>query len=103
MKIASKSIAWSDPNEGVGVANFLIYYAQGNPVFSYDLPNIAVPAIQGQTDYVYNLPGAISLTEGEWTIWIAAADAEGNIADPASVTRFFDFTPPQPVTNLRIL
>jgi len=103
MKIATKSIAWTDQNEGQGVANFLIFYAQGNPTFSYELPSIPIPAVQGQVEYVYTLPGAIPLTEGEWTIWIAAADAEGNISDPVSVTRFFDFTPPQPVTNLRIL
>lgn len=103
MKLAQKSIAWTDPNEGAGVANFLIYYATGNPVFSYDLPHVAVPAIPGQSEYVFALPGGIPLTEGEWTLFIAPADAEGNIADPVSVTRFFDFTPPQPVTNLRVL
>jgi hypothetical protein len=103
MKIASKSIGWTDQNAGEGVANFLLFYSQGNPVFSYELPSIPIPAVQGQTEYVYTLPGAIPLTEGEWTLWIAAADAEGNISDPVSVTRFFDFTPPQPITNLRIL
>lgn len=102
MKVAQKSIGWTDPNAGSGVQNFLIFYAQGNPSFSYDLPSVAIPAVPGQTDYVYALPGAIPLTEGEWTLWIAPADAEGNIADPVSVTRPFDFTPPQQVTNLRV-
>jgi hypothetical protein len=104
MKLAQKSIAWTDPNAGQGVANFLIYYASGGSTpFSYDLPSVAVPAVSGQAEYVYPLPGAMPLAEGEWTLWIAPADAEGNIADPASVTRFFDFTPPQPVTNVRVL
>ncbi len=103
MKIATKSIAWSDPNAGQGVADFLIYYAQGQTAFSYDLPHVAVPAVPGQAEYVYQLPGEIPLTEGEWTLWIAAADADGNISDPASVTRFFDFTPPLAPSNLRVL
>ena len=104
MKIATKSIAWTDPNAGVGVSAFQLFYAQGSdPVFSYDNQKIVIPAVEGQTEYLYVLPGGIPLTEGQWTIWIAAADAEGNISDPASVTRFFDFTPPLPVTNLRVL
>ena len=103
MKIATKSIAWTDPNQGEGVTDFRLYYAQGNPAFSYELPYVPVPAVPGQAEYVYTLPGAVPLTEGEWTLWVAAADAEGNISDPASVTRFFDFTPPLPVQNLRVL
>lgn len=103
MKIATKSIAWSDPNAGQGVADFLIYYAQGQPAFSYDLPHVAVPAVPGQSEYVYTLPGEIPLTEAEWTLWIAAADADGNISDPVSVTRFFDFTPPPAPLNVRVL
>lgn len=103
MKLAVKNISWTDPNAGQGVANFFIYYAQGSPTFSYELPSVSIPAVAGQAEYVYQLPGEIPLTEGEWTLWIAPADAEGNIADPVSVTRFFDFTPPQPVANLRVL
>lgn len=103
MKIATKSIAWRDPNEGQGVANFLLYYAQGNPPFSYDLPSLSIPSVPGQSEYVYTLPGAIPLTEAEWTLWIAAADSEGNISDPVSVTRFFDFTPPLAPVDLRVL
>lgn len=103
MKIAEKSIAWTDPNAGQGVADFRLYYAQGAPAFSYELPHVAVPAVSGQAEYVYALPGAIPLTEGEWTLWIAAADADGNISDPVSVTRFFDFTPPLAPTDFRVL
>lgn len=102
MKIAEKSIAWTDPNAGQGVAAFYLYYAQGAP-FAYELPHAVVPAVPGQAEYVYALPGEIPLTEGEWTLWIAAADADGNISDPASVTRFFDFTPPLAPTDLRVL
>lgn len=104
MYIATKSIAWTDPNAGQGVANFNIYYAQGaGTAFNYDLPKAIVPAVQGQAEYVYELPGSIPLTESEWTLWIAAADAEGNISDPVSVTRFFDFTPPLAPVDLRVL
>jgi hypothetical protein len=103
MKLAQKSIAWTDPQAGEGVANFLVYYAQGSAPFSYDLPSVAVPAVPGQSEYVFNLPGGLAIVEGEGTLWVAPSDAEGNIADPASVTRFFDFTPPQMVTNLRVL
>ena len=103
MKIAEKSIAWTDPNAGQGVAVFRLYYAQGAPEFSYELPHVAVPAVAGQAEYIYTLPGAIPLIEGEWTLWIAAADADGNISDPVSVTRFFDFTPPLAPTDLRVL
>lgn len=103
MKIATKSIAWTDPQAGAGVQGFLLYYAQGNPVFAYDLPHVVIPAVPEQTEYAYQLPGAVPLTEGEWTLWIAAADAEGNISDPASVTRPFDFTPPLPVQNVRVV
>lgn len=104
MKIAQKSIGWTDPQAGEGVANFLIYYAAGEGVqFNYDLPNVPVPASPGQTEYTFMLPGGLSILEGPGTIWVAPSDAEGNIADPASLTRIFDFTPPQPVMNLRII
>lgn len=103
MKIAEKSIAWTDPNAGQGVAGFRLYYAPGSPAFDYELPHVVVPAVAGQAEYVYALPGGIPLTEGEWTLWIAAADAEGNLSDPVSVTRFFDFTPPLAPTDLRVL
>jgi hypothetical protein len=103
MKLAQRSIAWSDPtNMGKGVSAYYIYATQGGS-FSYDLPYVAVPAVEGQSEYVFILPGGLPITEGEWTLYIAPGDAEGNIADPVSVTRFFDFTPPAPVTNLRIL
>lgn len=102
MKVATKSLGWTDPQAGAGVQNYLIFYAQGNPPFSYELPSVAVPAVPGQAEYVYQLPGAIPLTEGEWTLWVAAADAEGNISDPASVTRPFDFTPPRAPENVRV-
>jgi hypothetical protein len=105
MKIATKSIAWTDDqNLGEGVSAFYIFYSNGGDAqFSYDLPYVAVPAVKGQADYVFTLPGGIPLSEGTWTLWIAPGDAEGNIGDPVSVTRFFDFTPPRPVSNLRIL
>ena len=104
MKIAAKSIAWTDPNAGIGVASFYLYYTAGSgTTFSYDDPKVAIPAVVGQSEYVYNLPGVIPLTEGEWTLRIAAADAEGNISDPASLTRFFDFTAPLAPSNLRVL
>ena len=104
MKLASKSIAWTDPQAGEGVANFIVYYAAGDTVaFSYDLPSVSVPAAKGQTEYTFALPGGLTILEGPGTIWVAPADAEGNIGDPSSLTRIFDFTPPQPVTNLRIV
>lgn len=102
MKIAAKSIAWTDPNAGQGVANFFLYYSQESE-FSYELPSVSIPAVPGQSEYTYMVSGNLPLTEGNWTLWIAPADAEGNIADPVSVTRFFDFTPPNPVTNMRVL
>ena len=103
MKIATKSIAWTDPQAGADVANIHIYYAQGNPTFSYELPKVVVPAVLGQQEYSYLLPGAIPLTEGEWTLFICFADAEGNISDPASLTRFFDFTAPRAPENLKVI
>jgi hypothetical protein len=99
-----KSIAWTDPNAGQGVAEFYLYYAPGEaPPFDYDMPHVVIPAVPDKSDYVYALPGQIPLTEGTWTLWVAAADADGNISDPASVTRFFDFTPPLAPVDLRVL
>ena len=104
MKIATKSFGWTDPNAGAGVSNFYVYWAAGHTTpFAYELPKTAVPVVEGQTEYVFQLPGPIPLTEGEWTLWVAAADAEGNISDPGMLTRFFDFTAPVAPVNLRVL
>ena len=59
-------------------------------------------------DLVYKEVGglpqaAIPITEGQWAIAVAFADAEGNISDFAVMMRFFDFTAPLAPTNLRIL
>ena len=63
MKIAVKSIAWTDPNAGQGVANFLIYYAQGSDVqFAYELPSVAVPCRSSTSPSVS--PGGLAAGAG---------------------------------------
>lgn len=106
MKIAVKSFAFTDPNAGMGVAVFFMYYRSyvaGAAPFVYDDPHIPIPAVEGQSEYVVQLPGGIPLTEGQWELGLCGADAEGNISDIIVISRFFDFTAPLAPTNLRIL
>ena len=107
MRIATKVIAFEDPQMGMGVSSFFLYYklisGEAPPSFAYDDPHLTIPAVQGQKDYQVQIPGQLPLTEGQYALGFAAADAEGNISDIAVLVRFFDFTAPLAPVNIRVL
>lgn len=90
-------------HDGVGVSEFRIRYIRGEGEFSYGLPVFRIPFVAGQTAYTFSVPDDLPLTEGNYILWLTAADAEGNESDPVQLSRFFDFTAPSAPVNFRVL
>jgi hypothetical protein len=99
MKIVSKTFAF-DLVSTDGVKGFNVYY-DVNPL-TYDSPKKSYDVVAGKLTYEIKLPDEIPITEGQYNLGASTFDEAGNESDIASISYFFDLTPPQKPQNLRV-
>jgi hypothetical protein len=100
MKIVSKTFAF-DLVSTDGVKGFNVYY--DTEPLTYYSPKKSYDVVPGQLTYQIKLPDEIPITEGQYNLGASTFDEAGNESDIASISYFFDLTPPQTPQNLRVL
>lgn len=99
MKIVSKTFQF-DLVSTEGVKGFNVYY--DTAPLTYDSPKKSYDVVAGQLTYSIKLPDEIPITEGQYNLGASTFDEAGNESDIASISYFFDLTPPQTPQNLRV-
>jgi hypothetical protein len=81
-----------DESDLTDIVEFRVFYDVN--AINDKSPYISVPVVAGQTAYEIELPTAVPVTDGSWTLGVIAVDDAGNESDMDTITRFFDFIPP---------
>lgn len=102
-KIKSRKISW-DKSEADDIAGYKVYYKPDDGgSFNYDDPSISVDD-PDKTSVVVpdDFPEDAFPEDGDYLIGVSAFDDIGNEADIVDVSAPFDFTPPEPITGLKV-